>query len=96
MTVEARVLGVAVIGSGIVFLDGTIVNVALPSIREDLGADLRGLQWILDAYLVTLTALCSSVERWAIVSDAAEFSSSVWPGSPPRRCCAGRRRRPGS
>lgn len=57
MTIEARVLGVAVVGSGIVFLDGTIVNVALPSIREDLGADLRGLQWILDAYLVTLTAL---------------------------------------
>ncbi|MGH2687552.1 MAG: hypothetical protein ACRDKW_01910, partial [Actinomycetota bacterium] len=56
MTVEARVLGVAVVGSGIVFLDGTIVNVALLSIRDDLGADLRGLQWILDAYVVTLTA----------------------------------------
>jgi EmrB/QacA subfamily drug resistance transporter len=39
------------------FLDGTIVNVALPSIREDLGADLGGLQWVLNAYLVTLTAL---------------------------------------
>jgi hypothetical protein len=55
VTVEARVLGVAVVGSGIVFLDGTIINVALPSIRDDLGADLRGLQWILDAYFVTLT-----------------------------------------
>ena len=39
------------------FLDGTIVNVALPAIRDDLDASLAGLQWILDAYLVTLTAL---------------------------------------
>jgi len=57
MTVERRVLAVAVLGSGIAFLDGTIVNVALPSIGEDLDADLAGLQWVLDAYLVTLTAL---------------------------------------
>lgn len=57
MTVERRVLAVAVLGSGIAFLDGTIVNVALPSIGEDLDADLRGLQWVLDGYLVTLTAL---------------------------------------
>jgi EmrB/QacA subfamily drug resistance transporter len=39
------------------FLDGTIVNVALPSIGADLDAGLAGLQWILNGYLVTLTAL---------------------------------------
>src|SRR3712207_3723744 len=39
------------------FLDGTVVNVALPSIGDDLDADLAGLQWVLDGYLVTLTAL---------------------------------------
>ncbi|MEJ7844921.1 MAG: DHA2 family efflux MFS transporter permease subunit [Acidimicrobiales bacterium] len=47
----------AVLGSGMAFLDGTIVNVALPAIGEDLDADLTGLQWVLDSYLVTLTAL---------------------------------------
>lgn len=47
----------AVLGSGMAFLDGTIVNVALPSIGDDLDAGLAELQWILDAYLVTLTAL---------------------------------------
>jgi EmrB/QacA subfamily drug resistance transporter len=57
VTIERRVLAVAVLGSGMAFLDGTIVNVALPSIGEDLDADLRGLQWVLDGYLVTLTAL---------------------------------------
>jgi EmrB/QacA subfamily drug resistance transporter len=39
------------------FLDGSVVNVALPAIEDDLDAGLSGLQWTLDAYLVTLTAL---------------------------------------
>ena len=46
-----------VLGSGMAFLDGTVVNVALPAIAADLGAGLSGLQWTLDAYLVTLSAL---------------------------------------
>ncbi|QYC42548.1 Multidrug resistance protein stp [Nonomuraea coxensis DSM 45129] len=41
----------------IVGLDNTIVNIALPSIRRDLGASLSGLQWIIDAYTVVLAAL---------------------------------------
>jgi EmrB/QacA subfamily drug resistance transporter len=51
------VIAVAALGSGMAFLDGTIVNVALPSIGEDLDASLGELQWVLDGYLVTLTAL---------------------------------------
>jgi EmrB/QacA subfamily drug resistance transporter len=50
------VLAATVLGSGIAFLDGTVVNVALPAIAEDLGTDVAGLQWTIDAYLVTLTA----------------------------------------
>ncbi|HEX4490675.1 MAG TPA: MFS transporter [Acidimicrobiia bacterium] len=46
-----------VLGSGIAFLDGTVVNVALPTIGRDLHAGIRELQWILDGYLVTLSAL---------------------------------------
>ncbi len=45
------------LGSGIAFLDATVVNVALPTIGTDLDAGLTGLQWTLDGYLVTLTAL---------------------------------------
>jgi EmrB/QacA subfamily drug resistance transporter len=57
-TTQARwVLAATVLGSGIAFLDGTVVNVALPPIREDLGGGLAGLQWVLDGYLVTLGAL---------------------------------------
>ena len=57
-TAPARwVIVAAVLGSGVVFLDGTAVNVALPAISRDLDASVRGLQWILDGYLVTLSAL---------------------------------------
>jgi EmrB/QacA subfamily drug resistance transporter len=51
------VLAATVLGSGIAFLDSTVVNVALPTIADDLDAGISGLQWILDAYLVTLSAL---------------------------------------
>jgi EmrB/QacA subfamily drug resistance transporter len=47
----------AVLGSGIVALDATVVNVALPAIGRDFHAGLAGLQWTLDAYLVTLASL---------------------------------------
>jgi EmrB/QacA subfamily drug resistance transporter len=50
------VVAATVLGSGIAFLDGTIVNVALPAIGESLDTDVGGLQWTVDAYLVTLTA----------------------------------------
>lgn len=45
-----------VLGSGIAFLDGTVVNVALPAIDADLDAGISGLQWTVDAYLLTLSA----------------------------------------
>ncbi|MFD9598177.1 MFS transporter [Kitasatospora sp. NPDC059973] len=38
-------------------LDITVVNVALPSIRKDLGADFADLQWVFDAYALSLAAL---------------------------------------
>ena len=51
------VLAATVVGSGVAFLDGTVVNVALPAIGADLGTSMAGLQWTLDSYLVTLSAL---------------------------------------
>ncbi len=45
------------LGSGVAFLDGTVVNVALPTIERQLHAGLSDLQWIADAYLLTLGAL---------------------------------------
>ncbi len=51
------VLLATVLGSGVAFLDGTVVNVALPVLGRELHADMAGLQWTVDAYLLTLTAL---------------------------------------
>jgi EmrB/QacA subfamily drug resistance transporter len=51
------VLLASILGSGVVFLDGTIVNVALPAIRSDLHGGLAEQQWIVEAYLLTLSSL---------------------------------------
>ena len=45
------------LGSGMVLLDGTVVNVALRTIGSDLDASLSQLQWISNAYLLTLASL---------------------------------------
>ena len=50
------VLAVAVLGSGMVFLDSTVVNVALPVIGRELHASTSSLQWILNGYLLTLAS----------------------------------------
>jgi EmrB/QacA subfamily drug resistance transporter len=47
----------AILGSSIVFVDMTVVNVALPAIQQDLGGGLAAQQWIVDAYLLTLGSL---------------------------------------
>lgn len=51
------ILVATILGSGIASLDATVVNVALPAIGEDLGADVAGLQWVLTGYLLTLASL---------------------------------------
>src|SRR4051812_35013372 len=56
-TTKRLTLIAAILGSGVVFLDGTVVNVALPAIREDLDTGLAAQQWIVEAYLLTLGAL---------------------------------------
>ncbi|MDA2804839.1 MFS transporter [Nocardiopsis suaedae] len=50
-------LAATVLGSGMAFLDSTVVNVALPVIQDDLGTGVAGLQWIANGYMVTLSAL---------------------------------------
>ncbi len=52
-----RVLLATVLGSGMAFLDGTVVNIALPHIGRDLGAGVEALQWTVNAYTLTLAGL---------------------------------------
>jgi len=51
------VLAATVLGSGMALLDTTVVPVALPAIGRTLGGGFATLQWVLDAYLVTLAGL---------------------------------------
>jgi MFS family permease len=51
------ILFTTVLGSGMAFLDSTVVNVALPKLGEDLGASMSGLQWTVNAYTLTLAGL---------------------------------------
>ena len=51
------VLAATVLGSSMVLLDSTVVNVALPTIGRHLNATLAGLQWTVTAYTLTLAAL---------------------------------------
>ena len=47
----------AVLGSGMALLDGTVVNVAVKPIGDQLGASLGDLQWVINAYMLTLASL---------------------------------------
>jgi EmrB/QacA subfamily drug resistance transporter len=46
-----------ILGSTVVFLDSTVVNVALPAISDDLDAGLAGQQWVVEAYMLTMVSL---------------------------------------
>ncbi len=50
-------MSAAILGSGVATLDGTIVNVALPAIEQDLGGGLTAQQWVVNAYLLALGSL---------------------------------------
>jgi EmrB/QacA subfamily drug resistance transporter len=53
-------LTAAVLGFFMITLDAVVVNVALPSIRADLGGGITGLQWVVDGYTLTFAALLLS------------------------------------
>ncbi|WP_420996443.1 MFS transporter [Cupriavidus sp. 30B13] len=54
---EPWVLAATILASSMAFIDGTVVNVALPALQKDLGAGLSGMQWAVEAYALLLAAL---------------------------------------
>src|ERR671931_2814155 len=58
MTRAQRLTLVAtILASTVVFLDATVVNVALPAMERDLGMGLAGQQWVVEAYMLALVSL---------------------------------------
>lgn len=51
------VLATAILASGMAFIDGTVVNVALPAIQSELHASLHQVQWVVESYALLLAAL---------------------------------------
>ena len=63
------------------FVDASIVNVALPSIRRDLGFSVQHLQWVLSGYLLTYGGFMLLGGRLADLLGRGGWSS-------PARCCS--------
>src|SRR5437660_6631713 len=51
------VLAATILGSSMVFIDGTVVNVALPALQANLNATVTDVQWVVEAYALFLAAL---------------------------------------
>lgn len=54
---QRLVLTIAILAAFVSFLDGSVINVALPAISDELGGGLVVQQWVVDAYLITLGSL---------------------------------------
>src|ERR1700760_3975951 len=52
-----RVLAATILGSSMAFLDGTVVNLALPTLQRAFGANVSVVQWVVEAYALTLASL---------------------------------------
>jgi MFS family permease len=71
------VLATTILASSLAFVDGSVVNLALPAIGESLGAGAASLQWIVKAYRLPLSALllvggalavgAGRLDRWRVL-----------------------------
>jgi MFS family permease len=79
MTLDNRTRWYALIvlclGSLMIVLDTTIVNVALPSIRDDLGFSSTSLAWVVNAYLLTFGGC---LLLGALLAAVAEIAGRPW------------------
>ncbi len=93
------VVTATVLGSGMAALDATVVGIALPAIGRDFHAGVTSVQWVVDAYTLTLAGLLllggtlgdSYGRRKLFVIGTIWFAVA---GSRSHRCCAGWRRTP--
>ena len=82
-------LGAVCVATFMLLLDITVVNVALPDIQRTSKTSFSDLQWVVDAYALTLAAFLLTIGSLADRSAAGACSSPASSGSPSRRCSAG-------
>src|SRR5882724_6230082 len=57
MSARGWTLVATILGSSLTFIDGTVVNVALPALQADLHATITDVQWVIEAYALFLGGL---------------------------------------
>ena len=79
------VLAATILGSSMAFIDGTVVNVALPVLQTDLQATVANVQWVIKSYSLFLASL---VLVGGSLGDAlgGKTTSTLWPLCALRRC----------
>src|SRR5256885_7145798 len=86
------IITATILGSSMAFIDGTVVNVALPALQSALGATISQVQWVIEAYALFLAALLLTGgalgdlygRRKVFAAGVALFSlASVWCGLAP-------------
>ena len=51
------ILAATILGSSMAFIDGTVVNIALPALQDGMGASISDVQWVVEAYTLFLASL---------------------------------------
>jgi hypothetical protein len=75
------VIAATILGSSMAFIDGTVVNVALPALQSALGATISEVQWVVEAYALFLQRCFSRAGLWATCMAGARCSPLVLPYS---------------
>jgi MFS family permease len=78
---QRLVLVASILGSSVAFLEMSVVNVALPAIRKDLGGGISAQQWTVDAYMLTLGSFILLAARCPTCSGASAYSRPGWSDS---------------
>jgi len=86
------VLLATILGSAMAFIDGTVVNVALPVLQTDLQATVAQVQWVVEAYTLLLAALILAGGALGDSSGGGGSTGSGWRCLRPARCGVGWRR----
>ena len=82
------ILAAMIFAVAMIFIDQTIVSIAVPQIQRELGLTSTGVQWVVNAYLLSLAALFAFGGRLADTLGHRRWWCSEWWSSPAPRPCA--------
>ena len=72
------VLIAAILASSMAFIDGSVLSIAIPALRADLGATLADVQWVSNGYLLFLGSLLLRSEERRVGKECVSTCRSRW------------------